>query len=379
MTVEKMVALQTRIERQENPKCTSVSFDVHAANAFQSYIQSALAFSIKRGGLLYGTINQEDNSVAVHAIFEPPQQGTPDSLSLERGTSGELAADAVADSLGWKKVGWIFTQSTKERDFVCSAEEICQMASIQAELGEMAVTGIVALSPAESKEDLPEVHFEAFQVSEQCVSLWQQGWFAAHTHTSTRANDSSTRATHGNIRDSKEHNDVVDLTSPAIRHSNGKRDTVTTTPHENGDEKNSNNAGNTNDTAAATTGTIMVRNPKELKNKTPVILAGKDAGEVDSDFFLVPVAIKDHEGPLITMFAIENRLLPQGKSELKAHLQKLSAKPYVERLSDFHLLCYLARQPGFEPNDMAALVGAVARKDPVPEGYTLIIDSLAGM
>ncbi len=33
----------------------SCSFDRNAANVFQSYVQSALAFSIKRGGILYGT------------------------------------------------------------------------------------------------------------------------------------------------------------------------------------------------------------------------------------------------------------------------------------------------------------------------------------
>ena len=31
-----------------------------------------------------------------------------------------------------QKVGWIFAQSTKERDFIMSAEEVCQMAAIQA-------------------------------------------------------------------------------------------------------------------------------------------------------------------------------------------------------------------------------------------------------
>lgn len=31
----------------------------------------------------------------------------------------------------WKKVGWIFAQSTKERDFIMSSEEICQMAAVQ--------------------------------------------------------------------------------------------------------------------------------------------------------------------------------------------------------------------------------------------------------
>jgi len=47
MSIRAMVARQTRIERQESPHCASVSFERHAANAFQSYVHSALAFSIK--------------------------------------------------------------------------------------------------------------------------------------------------------------------------------------------------------------------------------------------------------------------------------------------------------------------------------------------
>lgn len=44
----------------------------------------------------------------------------------------------------------------------------------------------------------------------------------------------------------------------------------------------------------------------------PVIVAGKDASEVDNTYFLLPVKILDHEGPLDTGFPIENRHLPQG-------------------------------------------------------------------
>lgn len=44
-----------------------------------------------------------------------------------------------------------------------------------------------------------------------------------------------------------------------------------------------------------------------------MIVAGKDVGEVDNDYFLVPVKILDHDGPLGTAFPIENRLLPQGR------------------------------------------------------------------
>ena len=51
---------------------------------------------------------------------------------------------------------------------------------------------------------------------------------------------------------------------------------------------------------------------QEPTHKQPVIVAGKDVKEVDNDYFLIPVSIKDHEGPLRTTFPIENRLLPQG-------------------------------------------------------------------
>jgi hypothetical protein len=43
-----------------------------------------------------------------------------------------------------------------------------------------------------------------------------------------------------------------------------------------------------------------------------VIVASKDVGEVDNDYFLIPVKILDHEGALYTSFPVENRLLPQG-------------------------------------------------------------------
>jgi hypothetical protein len=68
----KELILSLGLHRQEEPHCASVSFDKHAANMFQSYVQSALAFSIKRGGILYGNKDEEGN-VTVHAIYEPPQ------------------------------------------------------------------------------------------------------------------------------------------------------------------------------------------------------------------------------------------------------------------------------------------------------------------
>ncbi|DBB11014.1 TPA: hypothetical protein ACH3X3_006495 [Trebouxia sp. C0006] len=159
MTVEQLIAKQTRIERQEESHCASVSFDKHAANMFQSYVQSALAFSIKRGGILYGNKDEEGN-VTVHAIYEPPQEASPETLQMERETEEEMRADFIAKSLGMEKVGWIFTQSSKERDYIMNSEEISQMAAWQDEVGEHCVTGVVSLAVSDEGSD---VHFEAFQ------------------------------------------------------------------------------------------------------------------------------------------------------------------------------------------------------------------------
>ena len=53
-----------------------MSFDRHVANAFQSYVSGALAFSIKRGGLLYGSIDEEGKAL-VEVIYEPAQVMLP--------------------------------------------------------------------------------------------------------------------------------------------------------------------------------------------------------------------------------------------------------------------------------------------------------------
>jgi nuclear protein localization family protein 4 len=47
------------------------------------------------------------------------------------------------------------------------------------------------------------------------------------------------------------------------------------------------------------------------------------------------------------------------------------------RLADFHLLLWLAKQPNLDLTDLQVIIEAVKEQSPVPEGYTLIIDSLA--
>lgn len=177
MTMDDLIARQTRIERQEKPHCSSLSFDRDAANSFQHYVHESLAFSIKRGGFMYGSVN-EAGEVLVEFIYEPPQQGSEENLILMRDMDEEKRADVIAAGLGLRKVGFIFTQTVSQtkRDYTLSSPEIRQAAELHAESEfEHWATAIVKLEVNE--EGGADVHFEAFQLSDQCVKLFKDDWF----------------------------------------------------------------------------------------------------------------------------------------------------------------------------------------------------------
>ncbi|ERN16838.1 hypothetical protein AMTRI_Chr02g221630 [Amborella trichopoda] len=302
MTVEDLIARQMRISRQENPNCASVSFDRDAANAFQHYVNESLAFAVKRGGFMYGTVTS-DGEVSVNFIYEPPQQGTEDNLLLFRDPDEENQVEAIAMGLGMRKVGFIFTQtiSQNKRDYTLSNLEVLQAAELHSEsdLKEW-VTAVVKLEVNENGG--ADVHFEAFQMSDQCIKLFKEGWFVK---------------------------EVGDL------------------------------------------------DPKlSLMNKDVVIL-GKDTKEVDNDFFLVLVKILDHQGPLSSTFPIENRVSPVTMRALKNHMERTRNLPFVKRISDFHLLLLLAKYLDINA-DVPALAECVQQQSPIPEGYQLLIESMAG-
>lgn len=69
-----------------------------------------------------------------------------------------------------------------------------------------------------------------------------------------------------------------------------------------------------------------------------------------------------------------------GPAELREHLKIFASKPFVEALSDFHLLLWLAGQPNFDlASDILHIAAAVQAKSDVGEGYHMIIESIAGI
>ena len=194
MTVETMIAAQTRIELQTAARCASVSLDAQCANRFQSYVNNTLGFEQMRFGWMYGTekavaasdeVEKEASNapaIEVHAIYEPEQEGAADRFDLAAKNGEEDArADALASSLGLKKVGMVFNVSTSAaRDYTLSAFEVRTMAECQARYGPTFVTAVVMMLEDEDEdgEVTKSVSFEPFQVSEQCVALFKDGWFA---------------------------------------------------------------------------------------------------------------------------------------------------------------------------------------------------------
>ncbi|KAK9756203.1 hypothetical protein RND81_01G080500 [Saponaria officinalis] len=173
MTMDDLIAKQMRVTRQEQPHCEMVSFDRDAANNFQHYVNEALAFAVKRGGFMYGRVEEETGKVEVDFIYEPPQVGKEDALILMRNSEEEKIVDAIASGLGMRRVGFIFTQSVGQDkdDYTMSSFEVAQAVELHAESGlKEWVTALVKL-------DNGDVHFEAFQLSDMCVRLFKEGWF----------------------------------------------------------------------------------------------------------------------------------------------------------------------------------------------------------
>lgn len=302
MTMDDLIAKQMRITRQENPHCELVSFDRDAANGFQHYVNETLAFAVKRGGFMYGTVSDE-GKVEVDFIYEPPQQGTEDNLILLRDPDEERLVEAIALGLGMRKVGFIFTQTIGQtkKDYTLSNREILQAVELQGEsdLKEW-VTVMVKLEV--NDDGGADVHFEAFQMSDLCVKLFKDGWFETEI-----APDAE---------------------------------------------------------------------PKLSKMKKDVVVGGKDTREVDNDFFLVVVKIFDHQGPLSSTFPVENRNTMVTMRTLKSHLDRTKNLPFVKRIADFHVLLLLARFLDVN-SDVPALAGCVHAQATVPEGYQILIDSMA--
>ncbi|PWZ33772.1 NPL4-like protein [Zea mays] len=161
---------------EENALCAAASFDRDAANAFQLYVAEFLGFDVKRTGFLYGRVDAETKDVFVDFIYEPPQQGSEDVVHLLRDPDEEARIDTIAEGLGMRRVGLVFTQTVGRKasetgEYTMSNREVVQAAQLQAEGGIPEwVTAIVKLEVGD--DGTGDVHFEAFQMNVERGGGW---------------------------------------------------------------------------------------------------------------------------------------------------------------------------------------------------------------
>jgi hypothetical protein len=70
----------------------------------------------------------------------------------------------------------------------------------------------------------------------------------------------------------------------------------------------------------------------------------------------------------------------QANTDLKDHLRRHAQKSWPQKLSDFHLLLWLVTVSGLGlETDLTLIIESVRTGTPIMDGYTMLIDSLAGV
>eukprot|EP00177_Eucheuma_denticulatum_P008487 GFKZ01015438.1.p1 GENE.GFKZ01015438.1~~GFKZ01015438.1.p1 ORF type:complete len:456 (+),score=60.72 GFKZ01015438.1:113-1480(+) len=173
--MEALEALKPKITPQQEPHIPAAVVDSSAANVFQAYLATT-AFSQQRLGICYGDVDPDTGETRVYAIYEPPQRGDADGYDLVEGDEqGDMTqrADTVAGLVGLERVGMVL--SAKPRKCILSGRDVVVAARMMSALGEEARQRFVVLvvSTAETGETL----FEAYQVSDLAVDLYEKGIF----------------------------------------------------------------------------------------------------------------------------------------------------------------------------------------------------------
>uniref|UniRef100_A0A4W3K1V5 Nuclear protein localization protein 4 homolog n=2 Tax=Callorhinchus milii TaxID=7868 RepID=A0A4W3K1V5_CALMI len=180
------------LNRQKYRHVDNIMFENHTiADRFLNFWRQT---GNQRIGFLYGRYTEHKDiplgiRAEVAAIYEPPQIGTANSLELLEDPKAPIVHE-IAEKLGLRKVGWIFTDLISEdtrkgtvkyirnKDaHILSAEECITAGDFQnkhhnncrlspdGHFGSKFVTVLATGGPDN------QVHFEGYQVSNQCMAL----------------------------------------------------------------------------------------------------------------------------------------------------------------------------------------------------------------
>ncbi|KAF7489280.1 Nuclear protein localization protein 4 -like protein [Sarcoptes scabiei] len=147
----------------------------------------------QRIGFLYGYYEQHKDlplgiRAVVVSIYEPPQESTRDSIKLHFDQLKFDDVDLVASELGYKRIGWIFTDLLPEENgkvkhtrnvntYFLSSQECIMAGFFQnchpnlCKLAKSGCFGSKFVTVCITGDNNNQIHIEAYQVSNQCMAL----------------------------------------------------------------------------------------------------------------------------------------------------------------------------------------------------------------
>ena len=150
----------------------------------------------QRMGFLYGRYEPYDGvplgiRAVVAAIYEPPQESTDCSIDIAWPDPNEEKINALAKKLGLKRIGWIFTDLSidetrkgpvkhfrgSSKNYFLTADECYTAAYLQnvyknvTRYSSTGYFGSKFVTVVVTGDTQHQIHFEGYQVSNQCVSL----------------------------------------------------------------------------------------------------------------------------------------------------------------------------------------------------------------
>ena len=170
-TLNEFMALDSQFEykisKQPQAFCTGVTLESQTMQEFHNYMLN-FDYQCMRIGYLYGTY-QEDNSVNVDFIYEPPQNKTDTAFELLEDPRID-AVEALCGMLGRRRVGWLVAHPTREAGFFLSGAEAIEAAEQQ-----LLAAGGITESPFVTVKctinTKNEYEADAYQVSKQCMDM----------------------------------------------------------------------------------------------------------------------------------------------------------------------------------------------------------------
>lgn len=159
--------------------CPKVSLDTASLDNLQQYMWS-FNFQKMRIGFLYGHFN-EDKSVKVEFIYEPPQTTTDSTFEILEDEEEEERVHKLSELLGVSRVGWLVLHPPREEFFHLTGLEVLTAAELQLEAAEgVNDTSFVTVKMTLDADEKVDVH--ACQVSKVCMEMVAEGALEVSKH-----------------------------------------------------------------------------------------------------------------------------------------------------------------------------------------------------